>query len=120
MNLYPFYSGHGMNKAKTVYYDKNGNMVKSTRYKNKNELIKSDIAPNTVLLKKGMKLVGITYLNHGVTIWFKDANGRFYPMTDSVFSDYIENHPIEFGDMNIEFLQRGDTYSIGFVEENKE
>ena len=29
-----------MNKAKVVYYDKDGNMVKSTRYKNKRDLVK--------------------------------------------------------------------------------
>lgn len=111
---------HGMNKAKTIYYKKNGNMVKSTRYENKKELIKSDIAPGTVVHRKGMKLVDMTWLNSGVTFWFVDENGRWYPMTDSVFKDYINKNPIEFGNVDIEFLQRGDVYSIGFVEENKE
>ena len=37
-------------------------------------------------------------------------------MTDSVFMNYLEDNPIEFGDMDIQFLQRGSVYSIGFVE----
>jgi hypothetical protein len=111
---------HGMNKAKTIYYKKNGDMVKSTRYENKSELIKSDIEPGTVVHRKGLKLTDITWLNTGVTFWFVDENKRGYPMTDSVFRDYIRENPIEFGDVGIEFLQRGDVYSIGFVEENKE
>ena len=111
---------HGMNKAKTIYYDKNGNMVKNTNYKDKNKLIKSEIEPGTVVRKKGLKLVNISWLNTGVTLWFEDANGRLYPMTDSVFLEYIKSNPIDFGDKDIEFLQRGSVYSIGFVEGDKE
>lgn len=120
MNLYPFYSGHGMNKAKTVYYDKNGNMVKNLRYENKKELTKTDIAKDTVVSKSGMRLISITPLRSGVTFWFEDADKKLYPMTDTVFNHYIKDNPIDFGDMNIEFLKKGEVYSIGFVKENKE
>ena len=61
---------HGMNRAKTVYYDGKGNMIKNTNYKDKSKLI----------------------------------------------MNYLEDNPIEFGDMDIQFLQRGSVYSIGFVE----
>lgn len=120
MQLYSSNYSHGMNKAKTIYYNKRGNMVKTTKYENKKELIKSDIAPGTVIRKKGMKLVDITPLTNGVTFWFLDENERYYPMSDTVFRSYISNSPIEFGDMNIEFLQRGDVYSIGFVKGEKD
>lgn len=110
---------HGFNRAKTVYYDKNGNMIKNTNYKDKSKLIKSEIEPGSIVRKKGMKLVDLGWLNSGLTFWFADENGRQYPMTDSVFMNYLEDNPIEFGDMDIEFLQRGSVYSIGFVEERK-
>ena len=110
---------HGFNRAKTVYYDKNGNMIKNTNYKDKSKLIKSEIEPGSIVRKKGMKLVDLGWLNSGLTFWFADENGRQYPMTDSVFMNYLEDNPIEFGDIDIEFLQRGSVYSIGFVEEKK-
>ena len=112
----------GFNKAKTVYYDKNGDMVKNTNAAGvrKSNLIKSEIEQGTVVRKKGIKLVDLGWLNCGLTFWFMDENGRRYPMTDSVFLKYIKDNPVDFGDMNIEFLQRGSVYSIGFVEENKE
>lgn len=110
---------HGMNRAKTVYYDGKGNMIKNTNYKDKSKLIKSEIEPGSIVRKKGMKLVNLTWLNSGLTFWFADENGRRYPMTDSVFMNYLEDNPIEFGDMDIQFLQRGSVYSIGFVEEKK-
>jgi len=110
---------HGMNRAKTVYYDGKGNMIKNTNYKDKSKLIKSEIEPGSIVRKKGMKLVGLTWLNSGLTFWFADENGRRYPMTDSVFMNYLKDNPIEFGDMDIEFLQRGSVYSIGFIEEKK-
>lgn len=110
---------HGFNRAKTVYYDKNGDMIKNTNYKDKSKLIKSEIEPGSIVRKKGMKLVDLGWLNSGLTFWFADENGRQYPMTDSVFMNYLEDNPIEFGDMDIEFLQRGSVYSIGFVEEKK-
>lgn len=113
---------HGFNRAKTVYYDNDGNMIKNTNGYgiNKNNLIKSEIKQGDVVHKKGMKLVGLGWLNSGLTFWFADENGRQYPMTDSVFMNYLEDNPIEFGDMDIEFLQRGSVYSIGFVEGEKE
>ena len=51
----------GFNKAKTVYYDKNGDMVKNTNAAGvrKSNLIKSEIEQGTVVRKKGMKLVDI-------------------------------------------------------------
>lgn len=112
---------HGFNRAKTVYYDKNGNMIKNTNGYgiNKNSLIKSEIKPGAVVHKRGMKLVDLGWLNSGLTFWFEDDSGRRYPMTDSVFLNYIKENPIEFGDMDIEFLQRGSVYSIGFVKEKK-
>lgn len=110
---------HGFNRAKTVYYDKNGNMIKNTNYKDKSKLIKSEIEPGSIVRKKDIKLVDLGWLNSGLTFWFADENGRQYPMTDSVFMNYLEDNPIEFGDMDIEFLQRGSVYSIGFVEEKK-
>lgn len=111
---------HGMNKAKKVFYDDKGNMVKNTNYKDKSKLIISEIKPGTVVHKNGLKLVDINWLNFGVTLWFEDINGRRYPMTDSVFLEYIKSNPIDFGDKDIEFLQRGSVYSIGFVEGDKE
>lgn len=107
---------HGMNRAKTVYYDGKGNMIKNTNYKDKSKLIKSEIEPGSIVRKKGMKLVSLSWLNSGLTFWFADENGRLYPMTDSVFMNYLKDNPIEFGDMDIEFLQRGSVYSIGFVK----
>lgn len=109
---------HGFNRAKTVYYDKNGNMIKNTNGYgiNKNSLIKSEIKPGAVVHKRGMKLVDLGWLNSGLTFWFADENGRRYPMTDSVFMNYLEDNPIEFGDVDIQFLQRGSVYSIGFVK----
>lgn len=109
---------HGMNRAKTVYYDVKGNMIKNTNYKDKSKLIKSEIEPGSIVRKKGMKLVDLSWLNSGLTFWFADENGRRYPMTDSVFMNYLEDNPIEFGDMDIQFLQRGSVYSIGFVDKN--
>ena len=111
---------HGFNRAKTVYYDKNGNMIKNTNYKDKSKLIKSEIEPGSIVHKKGMKLVSLSWLNSGLTFWFADENGRRYPMTDSVFMNYLEDNPIEFGDMDIQFLQRGSVYSIGFVKGEKD
>lgn len=110
----------GFYKAKTVYYDKHGNMIKNTNYKDKSKLIKSEIEPGSIVRKKGMKLVDLTWINSGLTFWFADENGRRYPMTDSVFMNYLEDNPIEFGDMDIQFLQRGSVYSIGFVKGEKD
>ena len=104
-----------MNKAKVVYYDKDGDMVKSTLYKNKDKLIKSEIAPNTTITKK-LKLIGLGWLNSGVTFWFADETGRRYPMSDNVLIDYLDDNPIDFGERTFEFLQQGHVYSIGFVE----
>lgn len=105
-----------MYKAKYVYYDKSGNMVKSTRDKNVSSLIKSDIQPDTTVTKR-LKAVGLGWLNNGWALWLADDTGRKYPMSSSVLHSYLKNHDIDFGERTFEFLQRGDTYSIGFVED---
>lgn len=109
-----------MNKAKTVYYDKKGNMIKSTRYVNKDSLIKFNVEQGGIVHKKNMKLMNVTWQNSGVTFWFKDDADKYYPMTDTVFNEYLKDNPISFGDVDIEFLQQGYVYSIGFAKENKE
>lgn len=107
-----------MNKAKEVYYDKNGVMAKSVRYKNKNDFTKVNIEPNTVVHKSSLKLISVSWTNSGVTFWFKDEDGKIYPMTDSVLMKYVKDHPIDFGERDIEFLKQGTVYSIGFVDKN--
>lgn len=105
-----------MNKAKVIYYEKDGNMVKNTRYRNKENLVKVELEPDTVVHKKSLKLVRISWLNSGVTLWFEDENGKIYPMTDMVLFDYLEKNPIDFGERDIEFFQQGCVYSIGLVD----
>ena len=109
-----------MNKAKVVYYDKDGNMVKSTRYKNKRDLVKVKVEPNTIVHKKSLKLVKISWLNHGITLWFEDENGKIYPMTDMILYDYLEKNSIDLGERDIEFFQQGYVYSIGLVDKEED
>lgn len=106
-----------MNKAKKIYLDANGDMVKSVskwdiehfpdKYK------RFDV--ESVVDRKKLRLVGLSYLNSGVTLWVEDEDGRDYPVTDSVFNKYLHEHPLDMGLVDFEYLQQGSTYSIGFV-----
>lgn len=107
----------GMNKAKHIYIDENGKMMSQCTkreaewFPNKYKKVDAD----GVIHRKNLTLVCYTWLNRGVTLWFEDDDGQMFPMTDSVFGEYLAKHPINIGEVDIEYLQRGQTYSIGIV-----
>lgn len=102
-----------MNKAKKYYIDNKGNMVKSTRHKRD---LKEITVEEGYTERKNLKLTRADWQNSGLTFWFKDDENHGYPMSWHEFNDYLREHPVEFNDMNIEFLQQGNVYSIGFVD----
>ena len=102
-------------KAKEVYYDTTGDMVKSTLGLNLNNYIKSPVEGKT--LTKRFRLVDIQrHEQRGVTFWFEDNTGRRYPMGDGYFKEYLQKHPIDFGEQTTGFYKYGHVYSIGFIE----
>ena len=102
-----------MKPTDVVYYDTTGDMIKSTLGVQKTKLVRSDVGGKT--LTKQLTLIDIEpCASKGVTFWFEDKVGRRYPMTDSVFAEYIKSHPIFLGEKTFEFLKQGHVYSIGF------
>lgn len=93
-----------MNKAKEVYLDKDGNMIKEAgwrdikRHPEKYTEVSVDLMPQ----KLSLTLVGLGWQNSGVTFWFKGDDGREYP--------------IPVGEFDIEYLKQGTVHSIGFKD----
>ena len=107
-----------MKPTDVVYYDAIGNMIKSTLGVQKTKLVRSDVGGKT--LTKQLTLIDVEpCASKGVTFWFEDNVGRRYPMTDSVFAEYIKSHPICFGEKAFNFLKQGHVYSIGFKEDEQ-
>lgn len=107
-----------MNKAKEVYLDKNGNMIKKAwcgdikRHPEKYTEVSVDLMPQ----KLSLTLVGLGWQNSGLTFWFKGDDGREYPMSWGVMSDYLQTHSIPVGEFDIEYLKQGTVHSIGFKD----
>ena len=101
-----------MYKAKKYYIDEDGNMVKIPTYKtNLTEIpVKEGHSE-----EKNLTLSHLAWHNSGITFYFKDDTNHLYPMSDIVFARYIESNPLSLGKVKMEFLQRGNVYSIGVV-----
>ena len=105
-----------MNKAKEVYLDENGNMIKKVWCGNVNRHPEKYTEVNVSLMPQKLKLtlVGLEWQNSGLTFWFKGDDGREYPMSWGVMSDYLQTHSIPVGEFDIEYLKQGTVHSIGF------
>lgn len=102
-----------MKPTNIIYYNTTGDMIKSTLGVPKSRLVKFNVRDKTQV--EQLTLIRIEPCSSkGVTFWFEDKIGRRYPMTDSVFAEYIKSHPIDFGEKTLEFLKQGHVYSIGF------
>ena len=101
-------------KAENVYFDTNSTMIKSTLGLDLKNYVKQYVKGKT--LTRRMWLVDIERNSQrGNTYWFEDETGVRYPMSDTVFIDYIKQHPKKFGMKVFEFLQQGHVYSINFI-----
>lgn len=107
-----------MNKAKKIYLDENGNMIKKAENWRIDEYPEKYTAVDVSLMpqKLNLTLTCLAWQNSGITFWFKGDDGRKYPMSWGNMCDYLENHPIPLGEFDIEYLQQGAVYSIGFAD----
>lgn len=107
-----------MNKAKEVYLDKDGNMIKKAWYGDVNKHPEEYTEVNVSLMPQKLKLrlCGLGWQNSGITFWFKGDDGREYPMSWGIMSDYLQTHSIPVGEFDIEYLKQGTVYSIGFKD----
>lgn len=112
-----------MNKAKRIYIDDNGNMVKDAYFirdkKRKPRKIKHIKIPDNYIDKRDLYLTSISRTNKGLTFWFEDDGGTIYPMCDSELIGWVKKHPIKFEDATWVYKQQGYIYSISFEEERE-
>lgn len=101
-------------KAENVYFDTNSTMLKSTLGVDVQNYVKKYVKGKALTRK--MRLVDVERNScRGNTYWFEDETGVRYPMSDTVFINYIKKHPKKFGIKEFEFLQQGHVYSINFI-----
>ena len=97
-----------MNKARTVIFDKNGNMVRKTNYCSAESRVEK---PNETLNSE-LQLVRVGWQNSGAYFELRDADGHEYYMSHGEFQKYLDQHKVILQD-DFTYYKQGTIQSIG-------
>jgi hypothetical protein len=89
------------------YVDKDGDMVRSLRHRNRNNV---EVLAEPFHAK--LKIVSVASLNSGCYFELQDENGKIYKMNDVMLGEYIAQKDV-FLEGDWKFYKQGIAYSIG-------